>query len=432
MPVNFEKSVLQPVQVINWLGYTLDLRRGRVHVTNKKVQEILRLLEDTDKTVGSMVTARKLAKITGKLMACSLALQPVRLMSRECYALLRCKNKADWDKAVHLSAGCVDELLFWSAELLKWNAHGRGMFPDAEPCTVRIEGDASPDGWGARGRWAVDSSAGRGYVEAFEAWTPDESANDQTMRELMCLKESLIAMDNRGVDFSDKRVRARLESTQAIELLDLRPGEAAKALRGELIGYDTDNTGVAAAVNNGGSHSPRVNELVRDIWRWLLQRGSRLEVRWVAGTHMCLHRSGSASTDALSRQRWADGCDWTFFRARALKLRQWAAQWGSPVMVFTRDVVSGQAYAQEIEPGQIAVAFPGGNQIVPYVGWLRQTRRLGCVVTPRWHGPAMAAVQRFKVAELDLGPAYANFQSPTKKKIPGWRMAGYIVDFRSG
>jgi hypothetical protein len=44
----------------------------------------------------------------------------------------------------------------------------------------------------------------------------------------------------------------------------------------------------------------------------------------------------------------------------------------------------------------------------------------------------MAAVQRFKVAELDLGPAYANFQSPTKKKIPGWRMAGYIVDFRSG
>ena len=67
----------------------------------------------------------------------------VQLLGSNKMPLLRCKSKADWDKAVRLSAGCVDELLFWSAELLKWNAHGRGMFPDAEPCTVRIEGDAS-------------------------------------------------------------------------------------------------------------------------------------------------------------------------------------------------------------------------------------------------------------------------------------------------
>ena len=131
LPINFEKSVLQPVRVLNWLGYTLDLTNARIHVSKEKVAELLELLQDVPKTVGSFQTARRLAKITGKLMACGLALQPVRLMSRETCALIRCKTKADWDAAVALSPGCVEEMVFWSKELVRWNAFGRKMLPDA-------------------------------------------------------------------------------------------------------------------------------------------------------------------------------------------------------------------------------------------------------------------------------------------------------------
>ena len=56
------------------------------------------------------------------------------------------------------------------------------------------------------------------------------------MRELMCLREALVAFDKTGVDFSDRCVRAALESEEAIAALDIRPGEAAAALRGQVIG----------------------------------------------------------------------------------------------------------------------------------------------------------------------------------------------------
>ena len=65
LPINFEKSVLQPVRVLNWLGYTLDLTNVRIHVSKEKVAELLALLQDVPKTVGSFQTARRLAKITG-------------------------------------------------------------------------------------------------------------------------------------------------------------------------------------------------------------------------------------------------------------------------------------------------------------------------------------------------------------------------------
>jgi hypothetical protein len=52
------------------------------------------------------------------------------------------------------SSGCVDELLFWAKELSQWNAFGRKLFPDSVPCTIRIDGDAGPEGWGAQGRRA--------------------------------------------------------------------------------------------------------------------------------------------------------------------------------------------------------------------------------------------------------------------------------------
>ena len=55
---NFEKSVLQPVRVLNWLGYTLDLTNGRIHVSKAKIAELLALLDDTDATVGSFRVQR--------------------------------------------------------------------------------------------------------------------------------------------------------------------------------------------------------------------------------------------------------------------------------------------------------------------------------------------------------------------------------------
>jgi hypothetical protein len=436
IPINFEKSVLQPVRVLNWLGYTLDLTNGRIHVSKAKIAELLALLDDTDATVGSFVTARRLAKITGKLMSCSLALQPVRLMSRETYSLIRCKTKADWDATVALSPGCVEELVFWARELVRWNAFGRKMLPDVTPCTVRIAGDAGPAGWGARGRRASCQDGQAAYKESFDAWSPEQAEEDQSMRELLCLQEALVAFDKRGVDFSDRCVRAALESEEAIAALDLRPGEAAAALRGEVIGYDTDNMGVRAVINRGGSRKLRFNAVVKGIWRWLLERGARLEVRWVTGLHMCVVRGSGVSTDSLSRQRWADACDWTFRPAVIQELRRWVSSWASPLCLFTRDVVSGGVYARQWADDDMPIVFPGGNHITAFIGFLRQAGRRACVVVPQWHGPAMSAVAQWAVDDRTLGPAYYVFRRPSRddrgrqRRVPAWIMRAVVLDFR--
>ena len=70
------------MQRVVWLGYLLDFSAGRIHVESKKITELLALLKEVGAERGKKVGVRRLAKITGKLMAMGLALQPVRLMSR--------------------------------------------------------------------------------------------------------------------------------------------------------------------------------------------------------------------------------------------------------------------------------------------------------------------------------------------------------------
>ena len=76
----------------------------------------------------------------------------------------------------------------------------------------------------SRGRRASCQDGQAAYKESFDAWSPEQAEEDQSMRELLCLQEALVAFDKRGVDFSDRCVRAALESEEAIAALDLRPG----------------------------------------------------------------------------------------------------------------------------------------------------------------------------------------------------------------
>eukprot|EP01043_Picozoa_sp_COSAG02_P069756 COSAG02_NODE_12087_length_1599_cov_384.894000_1_plen_245_part_10 len=218
----------------------------------------------------------------------------------------------------------------------------------------------------------------------------------------------------------------------------MQPGEAAAllredgdgALRDMVVGYGSDNQGVQAVINRGGSGNLEFNSVVKRIWRWLLARGTRLEVKWSSGLHMV-----ATGTDALSRQKWSRACDWTFFPRVIHDLRRWVRRWGQPSVLFTKDVVSGAAYGFNSSPGSVPIVFPGGNHIAEFVGHLRQRRCIACVVVPRWHGPAMAAVAKFTVASCQLGPAYAVFRSPSRStggrrsRIPAWMMQAVVLDF---
>jgi hypothetical protein len=73
------------------------------------------------------------------------------------------------------------------------------------------------------------------------------------------------------------------------------------------------------------------------IWVYMLSRGSRLEVTWVAGTQMI-----TSGTDGLSRKRWAEGHHWSFRQAALEKLLDWARHSGQVLTTLTCEVIVQQ------------------------------------------------------------------------------------------
>ena len=427
LPISFTKSVLEPVQRLVWCGFLLDFRSGRIHITNDKAGRILTVVEKamTNIRTSGTIVMRLLAKVVGMLMAASRALQPVRLWSRECYALITARSEAEWNTAITVSPGAWDEICFWAAHLMRWNAIGRRMFPETRPVQIKIRGDAGPQGWGAR---VMDLASGQAS-ESYDRWDPADENQDQTMRELTGLQMALQAADGDGVDFHDRTVRARLIGAEAAHLLAKPVHEVFAGLRrsskvaGQSIVYEADNTGVRSYVQSGGGRSLRLTAKTKEIWLWLLQRGSRLDVSWVAGSIMV-----DSGVDALSRRRWAEGATWRWRKPAFIRVCKWIKHWGTPRVVTAADVKSGAAYTQPLGQDNVLICFPGQNRIVDWVSHILTVGALSCVITPQWHGPAMSALRNHRVAQQHLGPAFTT--SVGDGEIPAWLMVATLVDCR--
>ena len=140
--INVEKSVWNPSQTMEWLGFQIDLSVGEFSVLASKIDALkLRLLEVKD---AKCIPARKLASLIGKIISMSLALGPVtRLMTRNLYAVLNCRLA--WCHKFTLSNEAYQELHFWLSEITKFN--GRHIWP--KPSAVRVAySDASATGYG--------------------------------------------------------------------------------------------------------------------------------------------------------------------------------------------------------------------------------------------------------------------------------------------
>ena len=81
--ISEEKSHLDPHQVGEFLGYSVDLENGVFSVPQKKVNGLLKLLHDVRSQHTVSVSACAVARVTGTIISMGLALRPVaRLFSR--------------------------------------------------------------------------------------------------------------------------------------------------------------------------------------------------------------------------------------------------------------------------------------------------------------------------------------------------------------
>ena len=265
--VNWEKSELNPKQVIDFLGMTIDSHKmllslppGKVQSIKAKCQQLLTL---------KCTTVRQVAKLVGKIAASVKAVVPGQLFCRQLQMLKTqglLAQQQNYEAEITLTPECKEELQWWIECLDQHN--GQSFLTSVPDMTIRT--DASKQGWGA----VMDQERTQG-------------------------------------------VWSQMESKLHINILELRAGNfAVRAFtRGTKVRHVhllMDNSTAVAYVNNrGGTRSMKLIQEAKELWSYCLVNKITLTAEHLAGRL-------NVEADLESRQ-YRDGSNWkldeTIFQA---------------------------------------------------------------------------------------------------------------------
>ena len=253
--LNVSKSHLEPVQVIAWLGFNVDLKNGCFSVPPEKIERLKSAIVSVP--LRGTVTARSLASIVGQIISMSLAVGPVsRLRTRALYLLIN--QRMCWSDRLSLSEDACNELQFWQQNIVALN--GRSIW--FSPSITRVAySDASGSGCGG---FIVE----HGPEISHGQWSPDQAKCSSTWRELR-------AVDHVLRSFAPK-------------------------LQGHTVKWFTDNQNVARTVESG-SKKPYLQDGAISIFETCFQHCIKLVMDWIP-------RSSNEIADHISRIRDFD--DW--------------------------------------------------------------------------------------------------------------------------
>ena len=144
--INTEKSSLTPAQQLDYLGFTLTTSlTPTISVQREKLtalkKDIRRLIAAGHQRQG--ITARRLARTLGTLVANSPAIEPTPIMTRHLFSCLR--QKTAWESLIYLDADAMEELNWWHANIREWKSTSTALTTP----TMVMTTDASTTGWGA-------------------------------------------------------------------------------------------------------------------------------------------------------------------------------------------------------------------------------------------------------------------------------------------
>ena len=233
--VNIEKSVWEPSQRVEWLGFNIDLALGEFSVPTSKIEM---LKENLAKAMHArLLPAKQLASLIGKIMSMSPALGSVtRLMTHSLYAAL--DSRIGWCHKLLLPDEALQEIEFWHSEIANFN--GKHIWP--KPSVVRVVySDASSTGYGG---YVVE----HGNLIANGQWSLEDVEKSSTWCEL-------------------RAVHMVLESFQ-------------DKLKNERLRWFSDNQNVTRIVLHG-SRQPALQSEALSIFATCLRNNIRVEPEWI-------------------------------------------------------------------------------------------------------------------------------------------------------
>lgn len=255
--INEEKSDFEPKQIGEFLGYILNLVDGIFTVPDRKVKQLLQLL-DFVVAHHYCVTARSLAQLTGIIISMGLALGQVsRLMTRSLYVNLNsAPSLSSW---ISLSEDAVKEIHFWIDNFAE--VVGEPIWKLSPKVDVISFSDASGTGWGG---YLVNMSD----TVARGNWSAEDLHESSTFREL-------------------KAVRLVLESFAHL------------IINKECV-QRTDNQGTCSVLCNG-SRIPKLQKEAVRIFALCRAQGIRLTPEWIP---RCLNQKADYWSKVIDTNDW--------------------------------------------------------------------------------------------------------------------------------
>ena len=256
--VNSKKSILQPTQEIEFLGMIVSSLSMDLKLPGEKIRKIRQ--EARHLLQLKQPSAHLLSQFLGKLNATSPALQMAPLFCRSLQICLKqalTDNQQNYQAAVQLSPQALEDLQWWELHLSSWN--GRSLI--IQSTSLTITSDASLQGWGA----TCNGNRTKG------PWSPHEQSLHINCLEL-------------------------LAATLAVQTF-------AKGKSGIFILLQIDNSTAVAYINRrGGTVSPKLSQLAKDLWLWCMERNILLHAQ---------HLPGILNTIVDEESRtWSDRSEW--------------------------------------------------------------------------------------------------------------------------
>ena len=120
--VNWKESVLVPCKCLRFLGMLVDSVAYRFFVSANKVEKLQALVCVVVDGNQPELSFRQLASILGKIMSMQIAVPTIKMLTEECYAVLRPGD--DWEAQAPLTEAVLEELAEVVRKIVQFNTMG--------------------------------------------------------------------------------------------------------------------------------------------------------------------------------------------------------------------------------------------------------------------------------------------------------------------
>ncbi|VDI13331.1 Hypothetical predicted protein [Mytilus galloprovincialis] len=236
--INTNKSVMEPSQTMEFLGYTVNSKLLTLSLPKEKVEKI----KNSSKLMleHKKVSARDLAQLIGQLTATKSSC-PSRSSALSQFTNIENKSPAfggHYDHQIQLNEEVQNELHWWVTKLGSWN--GKALLRPEPHLT--IQSDASLSGWGATCQ----------QISIGGLWIDEEKSLHINQLEL---KAAMFAVQSYAKNLQNKHILIQMDNTTAIVYVN----------------------------KMGGTVSKRLNSLTNQFWDWCLQRQLTITADYIPG-----------------------------------------------------------------------------------------------------------------------------------------------------